>query len=165
MKDMVLLVGLPRSGKSSLANLNLKLPKNEQFIILNADSIRESLFDKYSLYSDEPLVWSLFDMKFTKALSTGQEIVVVNNNNLKKEYRISLIETAKKFGYSVGAITVKAESKEEQYKSLKKCNFPLDVFHRMVDSYEEPQMDEGFSEIKHLISFVEDGEVFFKEDK
>jgi predicted kinase len=83
-----ILVGIPMSGKSTLAKKLIK--EQDNTVIIECDEIRKMLtgeIDKYKAFNldNEALVWNIFDSMIQSAIVYDKNIIISNTNtNLKK---------------------------------------------------------------------------------
>ena len=80
MKELILTVGLPRSGKSTWAILT-------GFPIVNPDSIRQALHGKPFLKDAEPMVWVIAKYMVKSLFLAGHDRVVVDATNTTQKRR------------------------------------------------------------------------------
>lgn len=95
MKKLILLVGIPGSGKTTLAKKVLE----RGFHYLNADSIREELYGDPSVQGDPQQVFDIFFNRLEIALVDGLDIII-DNTNLNPKQRKPILERAQGKGYS-----------------------------------------------------------------
>lgn len=95
MKRLILLVGIPGAGKTTLA----KKLVAKGFHCLNADSIRRELYGDAAEQGDPQEVFSIFFQQLEEALGVGKD-VVIDNTNLNTKQRRPILERADKFGYT-----------------------------------------------------------------
>ena len=79
-KFVVLLVGLPRSGKSTWA-------KKQGLPIINPDSIRLALHGQRFIGLAEPFVWAICYLMIRALLLAGHEGVIVDATNVTEKRR------------------------------------------------------------------------------
>lgn len=90
-KKMLVLIGLPASGKSTFA---LKLIKeNTNFVRISRDDLRMSLFGTEHNPSVEGFITSVQDSLIKNALHKGKS-VVIDNCNIRQQYRNDLFKIA-----------------------------------------------------------------------
>ena len=94
-KTLIILVGLPRSGKSTIA---CQLQDTGNAMRLNADTIRYNMYGENYIGSLEPYVWAEFEHMYKYLLQTGINICI-DNTNIKQSNRETLIKSAKEYGY------------------------------------------------------------------
>lgn len=95
MKKMLVLIGLQCSGKSTFA-LDL-VKRDPNFVRVNRDDIRLSLFNTEFDLRIEPFVSKVQDFLIKTALGTNQS-VVIDNCNIDPKYRNDLYKIAKDIG-------------------------------------------------------------------
>lgn len=80
MNKLIVLVGLPRSGKSTWA-------KASGFPMVNPDSIRLAMHGQAFYPPAEPLVWGIAHMMVDSLFMAGHETVVIDATNTTKKRR------------------------------------------------------------------------------
>jgi predicted kinase len=94
MKKIILLVGIPGSGKTTLCE---KL-KSKGFQSISLDSIRAEIYGDAIQQGNPEDVATIFRERLAALLATSVQ-VVVDNTNLKFEHRKQIIDLAKKANY------------------------------------------------------------------
>ncbi|CAN5467296.1 hypothetical protein BH10CYA1_BH10CYA1_47100 [soil metagenome] len=95
MKRLILLVGIPGAGKTTLA----KKIMEKGFHCLSADPIRQELYGNAAEQGDKEEVFRIFFERLEAALAKELDIIV-DNTNLNPRQRKPLIERAQKAGYT-----------------------------------------------------------------
>ena len=150
MKDFVILIGLPGSGKTTYAQ-----NAYPDYTCLSFDSIREEIGimtkDEKRMGSpeQEAMVRDVFQKRLSNAINEGKEIII-DYSNLRRKYRKPLVDIARKNGYNVSIVIVKTLSLKENIHRRDGQISP-DVIVRMAEGYEYPQPDE-YDTIKTHIS-------------
>lgn len=85
MNTLIMMVGLPRSGKSTQAR-EIGCP------IVNPDSIRLTLTGQAFYKDAEPFVWATTRTMITSLFLAGHETVVLDATNTTKERRDNFID-------------------------------------------------------------------------
>tara|TARA_Y100001978_G_C23445633_1_gene315184 strand:- start:56 stop:547 length:492 start_codon:yes stop_codon:yes gene_type:complete len=94
LKKLILLIGIPGAGKTTLA---MKIVE-KGFHVLNADSIREEIYGDAAEQGDKEEVFSIFFQRLEIAFNEGKN-VIVDNTNLNPKQRKPILDKANKFGY------------------------------------------------------------------
>jgi len=130
MKRMYLMIGFPRSGKSTFVN-DVFVTSTE---IISADNYRTELTGDKGNHSKEKQVWNKVFTNFNKALEDGRNIVI-DNTNLKFEYRMQFVKPAIEKGYTIIYIHFDTGDNEIR-RRIKNTGFPMEVYERMKSNYE-----------------------------
>ncbi len=86
MKTLILLSGIPGSGKSTWARRYLSEHANTH--IVSSDGIRLRLFGAYQAFQDERLVWKTFLEDIHACAQIGEDATVIaDSTNLTNHYR------------------------------------------------------------------------------
>lgn len=92
---LILLVGIPGSGKTTLA----KKLVEKGFQRLCADDIREELYGDAAVQGDAAEVFGIFFKRLEQGLQAGKNIVV-DNTNMNRKHRQPILQRAKAAGYT-----------------------------------------------------------------
>jgi predicted kinase len=95
LKRLVLLVGIPGSGKTTLAQRLV----DKGYQRFNADDIRQELFGDSGDQQDSERVFGLFFQRLEEAFARGED-VVVDNTNINTRHRSPILQRAISAGYS-----------------------------------------------------------------
>ncbi len=95
LKRLILLVGIPGAGKSTLAKKIIE----KGFHCLSADPIREELYGNAAEQGDKEQVFKIFFERLDDALAKELDIII-DNTNLNPRQRKPILERAQKAGYS-----------------------------------------------------------------
>lgn len=142
---LVVLVGLPASGKSTWLKEN-----GPTDYILSTDDIVEHIASRYGFTYDEayshliPFATKAFYKQADNALASRQDIYV-DQTNLTLGKRAYWIKRAKANGYVVGfKYFPKPDNWEERLVSRPGKTIPRHVLKQMQKVFEEPCISEGF---------------------
>jgi predicted kinase len=94
MKRLVLLVGIPGSGKTTLSKRLIE----RGFLRLCADDIRQELWGDAGEQKDPEKVFGIFFQKLDEAFARGLD-VVVDNTNINTKHRQPILQKAITAGY------------------------------------------------------------------
>ncbi len=155
MKRLVLLVGLPGSGKTSFRE------QHPKWAVVSKDDIRRTVFHRDFDLDYEDAVERIFSAALVETVQSSVQVVCVDNTNLTQAERQPLIEVASLSDREPVAhvmpllpLKVMYERKQQQledlahdYPRLKVSGFPKDRYEMMYNRYEAVGEDEGFSKI------------------
>jgi len=119
----VLMVGLPRSGKSTY--VNQYLPSHQ---LVCPDDIRKGLGVRHDRRL-EPFVWAVVEAQI-RALMERERPVVLDATNTIEQVRTKWIEIAKSYGYSIKIVWIDTPLSVCMERA-KLDNFPESVMIRM----------------------------------
>jgi predicted kinase len=134
--NFILMVGLPRSGKSTWIKDNAK---NE--IVVSNDWIREEILGTHYSKNANAIIWTIADATLRIVLGQGKD-AIYDGVNLTKETRKFYIDLARQYGAKIKIVLVitPLEICMERNKSGNKL--PNDVLEKMANSYERPEPEE-----------------------
>jgi len=136
-KKVILMVGLPRSGKSTWAR-RVGIP------IVNPDSIRMALHGQAYITEAEPMVWSIAQYMVRALLLAGHEAVVVDATNTSVNRRKLWISPNDEWDLYYKHIDTPLDVCIDRAGD----NPPLvEAIHRMNNSYEPVTIEEGIKEL------------------
>ena len=131
-KECIVMVGLPRSGKSTIAR-SLGYP------IVEKDAIRLSLHGKPFLEEAEPMVDTIADIMVASLFESGHDKVIIDECHVRKKYR----DRWRAKGYLVTVIEV-TTSKDECLKRAVATGqeYLVPVIEDMASVFQEVGEDE-----------------------
>lgn len=149
MKRLTMMIGLPRSGKSTW----VKKSKGEAAVIA-ADDFRQLIYGQRFYADGEGMVWATRDTCLKILLQQGIDIII-DETNTTAETRAKIIKLASKYGYEVfGIFMDTAASVCRDRAEASKQEDLLQVIDRMEFQFALPVMSEGF---KNLVAIKSDG--------
>lgn len=141
MPDFIMMVGLPASGKSTVA----KEYGDRGYVVVSSDAIRAELWGDESIQGDPAKVFGLVQARCRLALLEGRDVVMdATNMNAKKRKgflrqmpacRKICVVMATPFGECV-------KRDEKRSRSVAKV-----VIHKMLCLFEMPHYNEGWDKI------------------
>ena len=145
---LMLLVGIPGSGKSTYAHKYIK--EHPDAICLSSDKIREELWGNEATQGDNNEVFHLMQCRAVEALNNGQS-VIYDATNITRKDRAYIISQCPKFVkikcYIIWApIETCIERDASRARTVGK-----DVIDRMLKRFQAPYYDEGIDEIKIIV--------------
>ena len=178
MKQLVILVGLPGSGKTAF------YAKKADWIVVSKDTIRQSVFRHSYEPEFEAPVDRIFSSTLIETLESSAEVVCVDDLNLLRKERKAYIDLGKMTNRETVAVVMPYAPVDEIYQlaqfqlseletnspGTKVSTFPRDRFDAMLRCYEAVQPEEGFSRIIHeerlpLVSGITKPEVVVRREK
>lgn len=132
--DMILMIGLPLSGKSNYAK---RLQKEDGYTIVCPDTIRLALHGQQFEPLSEPFVWAIAQTMVRTLLKDGHR-VVIDATNTTKERRKMWVNIAKELDVTICGYWI-ATSKEEcirRNNEIKRLDNK--IIERMDSQFEEP---------------------------
>lgn len=143
---LYMMIGLQGSGKTTYVERNA--PKDA--VIISPDRIRKEIFNVEYDPAVEEGVWGTFFRELEIALREKKK-VVVDNTNVTRSGRATILRIAKRYNVPVIGYWFKVPLEEclrrNQERSRK---VPEHMIHNMNRMYDEPQLEEGFQEIKEI---------------
>lgn len=135
-KKMVLMVGLPRSGKTTIAK---ELIKHVDAAIVSPDAIRLSIHGQSFRAESENLVWAIAHHMVDSLFLSGHSTVIIDACNISRKRRAEWLKPGLEF-YAIELTTPTAVC-------LDRCEDPHleEVVERMSSHYEPPSMEEGLT--------------------
>lgn len=148
MSKMIMLVGLPASGKSSYA----KIMSEGGFKIHSSDSIREELFGDVNFQGDNALVFKTLHKRIKDDLICGIN-VVYDATNLSYKKRKGFLEELRSIDCTKTAVIVATPYNDcIDRDSKRERRVGSTVLERMYKSFTMPSKMEGFSKIEIVYS-------------
>lgn len=122
-KIMIIPIGAPRAGKSTLS-------KKLNITSISRDCIREELHGHKSNMTTEDTVTETYNKRLKESMEKGLD-VFIDNTNLKLKYRRYFTKIAREYGYRVVYVAFFIEL-ETLRKRAENTNFPFDVIVNMI---------------------------------
>lgn len=138
MSKLILMVGLPRSGKTTRAR---KLSSDLNAPMVSPDAVRKIVCGRAYHQNAEPLVWGVVKTMVQSLFEAGHGTVIVDACNNTKARRDEW-----KFGHwkiEIQVVTTPASVCRQ--RAIDSCSDPnlLEVIDRMAAFHEPPEKDEG----------------------
>jgi len=143
LKKLILLVGVPGAGKTTLA----KKIVERGFLCLNADTIRQEVHGNAADQSDPEKIFTIFFQLLEDAMSKGLDIVI-DNTNLNPKQRRPILERAAQFAYTdiqLFLLDVPLDTCLERNRGRQRC-VPDDIVANMymeLNRSGRPRREEG----------------------
>lgn len=145
MPKLIILCGIPGSGKTTYAQKYLK--NNTSTIHLSSDLIRKELWGNETIQGDNNEVFSLMQSRAIEALNNGQN-AIYDATNLTRKDRAYIISLCPKFvKIECHVIWAPIETCIER-DAVRERTVGKAVIDRMLKRFQPPFYDEGIHEIK-----------------
>lgn len=144
-KKLVMLIGLPRSGKTTLRNLFLL--GHREYVTICADDLRYSIYGQRFYSGGEPIVWMVRGYMLESLFQNNTNILIDETNTTIKR-REPIITQAKKYGYEVIGVYVNTDI---SLCRLRADDIILPIVDKMHDQFEVPEISEGFDAIHEVL--------------
>lgn len=143
MGKIILIVGLPASGKSQLS---LKLAVREDAVILSSDLMREELFGDRRCQIDNAKVFQEMNNRLLKYLSEGRT-VIYDATNINSKRRRRLLASLPSDTYKE-CVYVSASNTYCKYKdSTREFAVGAEIIDKMYKGLQVPMYHEGWDNI------------------
>jgi len=146
---LILLVGIPGSGKTTYAEKYIKEHPNT--IHLSSDKIRAELWGDEVTQGDNNEVFSLMQSRAIEALNNGQSVVYDATNITRKDrsYIISLCPKFVKIECHIVWAPISYCIYRDEF--MRDRTVGKSVIDRMLKRFQAPYYDEGIDEIKLIV--------------
>lgn len=139
---LTILVGLPGSGKSTIAST-----KSSDTVWVSSDNIRKQLYGDEAIQGNPSDVFNRYYGQVEFALISNKD-VICDATNITRMSRVKAIELGKKYGASIRCIFINKDANTCIHQQQKReRQVPISVILRMAHNLEEPTYSEGFNEI------------------
>jgi predicted kinase len=141
---VILIVGLPGSGKSTYA-------KQQRWPVLASDEIRRILLDDARDQSANRSIFALLRHMLRKRLELRRPVTCIDATNLTSYERRPYIKTAQLYGADIEAVYLDVPIEICHARNLNRDRVvPPDVVERMSKRLQPPSLEEGFSTVRVL---------------
>ena len=154
---MVIMCGLPNSGKSQIAKI---IAQSIHAKILASNEYRAKMFPNPKYSQDESSeVFGRMKKDIGKLLSNGTP-VVLDATNLETKNRRTFIKLAKRYGVEIGCIYIESSFEESMEKNSENIN--KEALLRMSNHIHIPSYCEGLDKIYCVKKINSQFHIFFK---
>lgn len=150
MSKLIILVGLPGSGKTTYGKSLVKLFPDST-VMYSSDSIREELYGDESIQGDADKVFTLLRQRTIQALHRGKT-VVYDATNVTRKNRKNIIQAVKAnclvHDYTIEAHVIWAPWEQcVERDAARKRSVGKDVIMKFLRRWQTPYYDEGIDDI------------------
>lgn len=158
---MIMMVGLPGSGKSTFAKtIRCGDKGDEKPVIHSSDDLRAEMFGSAEIQGDANKLFTELHRRIKVDLQSGKS-VVYDATNINKKQRIAFLRELKNIPCVPICIVMATEyaaclrNNEQRDRKV-----PVDVIKRMQMNFQPPHEGEGFCDIAYYFSFLDrDGSI------
>lgn len=145
MKIFYMMIGLPASGKSTVAE---RICRESNAVLCSSDKIREELSGDESIQGNNKVVFDIMHERAQEALKAGRSVVYDATNLSSKRRAATINHTIGKINCRKVAYVVLADFKEcRRRNNERKRTVPEAVMDRMLKQFNFPWWFEGWDEI------------------
>ena len=146
MNKLIMLIGLPASGKTSFTKTLQFSYKNDDIEIISSDAIRKELFgsEEEQKYNNK-----VFEEVYKRARFSIQhkKITVIDATNLNRKRRINFIKTMPKCKVEAVVFAIPFEECCKRNAARERV-VPQEAMEKMYRSFQPPHYAEGFDDIQ-----------------
>lgn len=143
MKVCTMMVGLPRSGKSTYIKNNFN-----NIVIVSADQLRLIIYGQRFWKDGENIVWSNREIILKSLLEQGLDIII-DETNISISSRKNIIDLCKRYNYVVNVIFIYTYLEVCIQRAIESDQDDLiKVIGEMSENFEIPCEKEGIDNIK-----------------
>lgn len=156
---MIMLVGLPGSGKSTFAQ-NITITEDDRGnkpIIHSSDGLRKELFGDEAMQGDNNKLFTELHRRIKADLIAGKD-VIYDATNISKKLRMHFLNGLKNVSCTpicLCMMTTYDTCLRNNDKRERKV--PAETIKRMLMNWQPPHYSEGFEEIRYIFSNLDDG--------
>lgn len=143
--SFIMLIGLPGSGKSHIADLM----SNGNRIVISSDSYREKLYGNESIQGDNSVLFAQIEHDIIENLNLGYD-VILDAVNIWRKHRVSLLQKIPVGVWKEAVVVATQYGKCLERNAQRERVVPEFVLDRMVKSFQVPTYTEGFDFIDFI---------------
>lgn len=144
MNELIILVGLPASGKSTWAERYVQ--ENPTYVIHSSDELRKEMYGDNYENADNNKVFEELHRKILSDLN--EHSVIYDATNLSKKRRVIFLSQVSKRVYKTCIVFLKTYEKCLEDNLKRDNSVPEEVIKRMREVFSPPMYHEGFNEIR-----------------
>lgn len=145
MNKLFMMIGIPASGKTSLAE---QIAKSEDAEIVSSDNIRKELYGDENIQGDSNEVFKIVENRIIDGLKNNKNMIY-DATNINYKRRMAFLQKIKKIKIEKIAIMVATPYEQCLIRnSQRKRQVPEEVMKRMYFNFYVPQYFEGWDDIQ-----------------
>ena len=145
MTKLFLMIGLPASGKSTLAE---QIAKSEDAEIVSSDNIRKELYGDENIQGDNNKVFRILQERIINGLKNNKNMIY-DATNISYKTRMAFLQRLNKLEVEKIAIMVATPYEDCLIRNAQReRKVPEEVIKRMYYNFYVPQYFEGFDDIQ-----------------
>lgn len=160
---MIMLVGLPGSGKSTYANMVNIIQTNGDStkpVVHSSDALREELYGDASIQGDNGKLFSELHARIKRDLAAGKDVVYDATNLKKKNRRQFLSELHNIKCYKMCVVFATTFEACLHNNKQRDRQVPFHVIQNMQKGFAPPHFNEGFDCVYFVFTYLdENGEL------
>lgn len=144
MNKLIMLIGLPASGKSTWSSKYMECHENTELV--SSDSIREEVFGDVNDQTHNGEVFNIVHKRVVAAIKSGKD-AILDATSLSRKRRINFIKSIPECETCAVVFAIPFELCCERNAARKRV-VPQSVMERMYRSFQPPHYAEGFDDIQ-----------------
>lgn len=137
MNKLIVLSGVPGSGKSYISLLIKDRMKAGHVYVVSSDSLRKQICGTQQCLDHDDLMWAMY-YEMAKVYSLDKDgIVILDSTNSRRMYRIDKVKPIKHLFDEVDLVTFELDKLTVMRQNMER-DFPIpsDALERLIDEYE-----------------------------
>ena len=153
MNKLIVLSGVPGSGKSYISLLIKDRIKNGHVYVVSSDTLRTQIAGSQKNFDYEDLMWNMY-YEMAKTYSLDKDgIVILDSTNSLRMYRIDKVKPLKSLFGEIDLVTFELDKLTVMRQNMER-EFPIpsDALERLFDEYEHVNDEDKvfFDNIYHV---------------
>lgn len=145
MNKLFMMIGIPASGKTSLAE---QIAKSEDAEIVSSDNIRKELYGDENIQGDSNKVFKTVENRIINGLKNNKNMIY-DATNISYKRRMAFLQKIRKLKIEKIAIMVATPYEQCLIRNLQReRQVPEEVIKRMYFNFYVPQYFEGWDDIQ-----------------
>ena len=137
MNQLIVLSGVPGSGKSYISLLIKDRMKAGHVYVVSSDSLRKQICGTQQCLDHDDLMWAMY-YEMAKAYALDKDgIIILDSTNSRRMYRIDKVKPIKHLFDEVDLVTFELDKLTVMRQNMER-DFPIpsDALERLIDEYE-----------------------------